>query len=264
MDLAKIRKKSLLTLCAESDNESRVAPVRPVAEPTRPTGSMDSIAVPSVVTPRVTALSALPSELFDAAPLLTTASFTAVTLPPSCGVSRYNTPLEAILAGRSAAGCNDDALPVEDELDHDGTEASHEFLCFRVSDEIYGINIMDIKEIIKPREVTDVPRTPVFVAGILSLRGTIIPIIDMRIRLGLAQNENAGKERIIVIKNRTSFSGLMVDEVIQVVQVPAEHIEAVPTVLDAVNRDFISGIGHADGRLIIILHLENVADIDFY
>jgi purine-binding chemotaxis protein CheW len=139
-----------------------------------------------------------------------------------------------------------------------------EFLSFRVSDEIYGINIMDIKEIIKPREVTEVPRAPVFVSGVLSLRGTIIPIIDMRVRLGLAREEHTGKERIIVIKNNNSFSGLLVDEVIHVVQVPEDAVEAAPTVLDGIDRDFVSGLGRSDGRLMIILNLENIADINLY
>ncbi|OGU17325.1 MAG: hypothetical protein A2076_00980 [Geobacteraceae bacterium GWC2_53_11] len=143
-------------------------------------------------------------------------------------------------------------------------EAVLEFLCVRVSDEVYGINIMDIKEIIKPREVTEVPRAPDFVSGVLSLRGTIIPIIDMRIRLGLAHDEPTGKERIVVIKNSNSFSGLLVDEVIQVVQVLQSAVEAAPTVLDGIDRDFVSGIGRSDNRLIIILNLENIADINLY
>jgi purine-binding chemotaxis protein CheW len=123
---------------------------------------------------------------------------------------------------------------------------------------------MDIKEIIKPREVTEVPRAPHFVSGVLSLRGTIIPIIDMRERLGLACAEPTGKERIVVIKNINSFSGLLVDEVIQVVKVPQDAIEPAPTVLDGIDRDFVSGLGCSDGRLIIILHLENITDINLY
>ncbi len=174
------------------------------------------------------------------------------------------TPLEAILAGRIAAGCDDESVLADDGASQDVAESLLEFLCFRVSDEIYGINIMDIKEIIKPREVTEVPRAPAFVSGVLSLRGTIIPIIDMRVRLGLAREEPTGKERVIVIRNNNSLSGLLVDEVIQVVQVPPDAVEAAPTVLDGIDRDFVSGIGRSEGRLIIILNLENIADINLY
>jgi purine-binding chemotaxis protein CheW len=123
---------------------------------------------------------------------------------------------------------------------------------------------MDIKEIIKQREVTEVPRAQLFVLGVLSLRGTIIPIIDMRIRLSLAREKPIGKERVIVIKYNNSFIGLLVDEVIKVVQIPLDAIEPAPTVLDGIDRDFVSGIGRSDGRLIIILNLENISDINLY
>ena len=188
----------------------------------------------------------------------------SIAMFPEHVVSQYNTPLEAILAGRIAAGCADESVLAGDFTIGNVEDSCQEFLCFRVSDEIYGVNIMDIKEIIRPREVTEVPRAPAFVSGVLSLRGTIIPIIDMRVRLGLARKEPSGKERIVVIKNYSSFSGLLVDEVIKVLSVPLDAVEAAPAVLDGIDRDFISGLGRSGGRLIIILNLENIADINLY
>ena len=85
-------------------------------------------------------------------------------------------------------------------LSRQAAEEFQEFLCFRVSAETYAINIMAIKEIIKPREVTEVPRAPAFVSGVLSLRGIIIPVFNMRLRLGLPGVEKSAKERIIVLK----------------------------------------------------------------
>lgn len=171
------------------------------------------------------------------------------------------TPLEALLAGRTAARCGVESAVATDTSEA-RTESSREYLCFRVSDEIYGIDIMDIKEIIKPREITEVPRAPAFVSGILSLRGVIIPIIDMRIRLRLACSGQNGKERVIVVKNKKSLSGLLVDEVIQVVRIRTGAFEEAPAVMDGVDRDFISGIGRSDERLIILVHVENITDID--
>jgi purine-binding chemotaxis protein CheW len=191
----------------------------------------------------------------------TVASPTIVATLPEL-VAAACTPLEVILAGRSASGCDNESIFADDVTSDIVAESGLEFLCFRVSDEIYGVNIMDIKEIIKPREVTEVPRAPVFVSGILSLRGTIIPIIDMRVRLGLTREKPTGKERIVVIKNMNLFSGLLVDEVIQVVQVQLDAIEAAPSVLYGIDRDFISGLGRTDGRLIIILNLQNITDIN--
>lgn len=259
MDLAKIRKKSLQTP-QESVHESFTPP--PAEKVSLDTAAaLDAIltaAAPADVSPVFH--NARPEPVNPASQQFS--FFQPAVIPEQ--VAAACSPLEAILAGRDAAGCNDDAI-LADEADIEvATETVLEFLCVRVSDEIYGINIMDIKEIIKPREVTEVPRAPAFVSGVLSLRGTIIPIIDMRIRLGLAHDEPTGKERIVVIKDTSSYSGLLVDEVIQVVQVQQNAVEAAPTVLDGIDRDFVSGIGRSDSRLIIILNLENIADINLY
>lgn len=173
-------------------------------------------------------------------------------------------PLAVILAGRAAAGCDEDLPLASTEMEEISSKKYLEFLCFRVSDEFYGINIMDIKEIIKPRETTEVPRSPSFVSGVISLRGTIIPIIDMLERLGLARETLTGKERVIVVKLKEALSGLLVDEIVQVVRIAAETLEPAPAVLDGIDRDFVTGIGRADGKMVIILNLETVADINLF
>ena len=101
-------------------------------------------------------------------------------------------PLEVILAGRETAGCGEDQSLLSEVQEDAGKETYQEFLCFKVSNEVYGVDIMDIKELIKPREVTEVPRAPSFVSGIISLRGVIIPIIDMLDRLGLEREIGNG------------------------------------------------------------------------
>ena len=256
MDLAKIRKKSLLTL-----NE---AGTKPVAAPLSSSGLIKNTLEAVPAAPASTEVDFFQSEKSSTmVASQTSAAPSLAATPPECVVPEY-TPLEAILAGRTAAGCDDESILADDAASEIVAESTLEFLGFRVSDEIYGINIMDIKEIIKPREVTEVPRAPLFVSGVLSLRGTIIPIIDMRVRLGLTREEPTGKERIVVIKNNNSFSGLLVDEVIQVMQVQLDDVEAAPTILDGIDRDFIGGLGRSGGRLIIILNLENIADINLY
>lgn len=257
MDLAKIRRKSLQPL-TESGEEHFATPVTSHALIKE---KLDEVQVAAVSTE---------TDSFQTEPFLnpvlpkSIATPFIACLPPERTASACS-PLEAIMAGRSAAGCDDESILADDVItDETVIESYLEFLCFRVSDEIYGINIMDIKEIIKPREVTEIPRAPAFVSGVLSLRGTIIPVIDMRIRMGLVVENVTGKERIVVIKSNNSFSGLLVDEVIQVVQVQPSAVEAAPTVLDGIDRDFVSGLGRSDGRLIIILNLENIADINMY
>ena len=173
-------------------------------------------------------------------------------------------PLAAILAGREAAGCAE-YLPLVSEEQADSEQITYqEFLCFKVSDEVYGVDIMDIKELIKPREVTEVPRTPSFVSGIISLRGVIVPIIDMLERLGLARDTVTGRERVIVVRQGELFSGLMVDEIIKVVRIVTDDIEAAPPVLEGIDRDFVTGIGRADGRMVILLNLATIIDIHLY
>src|SRR6185369_12641767 len=111
-------------------------------------------------------------------------------------------PLAILLAGREMAGLGDvedfaGGTDVAEAIDED----AEEYLCFRVATEKYAINIMAIKEIIKPREVTEVPRIPRFISGVISLRGVIIPVFDMRLRLSLPVGNPTGKERVIVVRN---------------------------------------------------------------
>lgn len=171
-------------------------------------------------------------------------------------------PLAVLLAGREAAASVHGAESAATAQSVRDGDEFHELLCFKVSDEKYAVNIMEIKEIIKPREVTEVPRVPPFVAGVLSLRGIIIPVFNMRKRLGHCGGEGAAKERIIVVRKGDDFCGIRVDEVTQVVRIAADTIEQPPAVLDGIDRDFVAGIGRFDGHMLILLNLESVLDLN--
>lgn len=170
-------------------------------------------------------------------------------------------PLALLMAGRALSRTDEEADGNAGMMSPATGEEFQEFLCFRVSSEIYAINIMEIKEIIKPREVTEIPRAPVFVSGVLSLRGIIIPIFNMRLRLGLAEGEISGMERIIVVKRGEEFIGIFVDEVTQVVRIASATIEKPPAVLDGIDRDFVSGIGRFNGQMLILLNQEKILDL---
>lgn len=165
-------------------------------------------------------------------------------------------PAAVILKGRESAAFNQEGAQ-QDEV----AAASVELLCFRVASEEYAISIMDIKEIIKPREVTEVPRVPSFVRGILSLRGNIIPIFDMRVRLGLTGGTPSERERVVVVKRQSGFAGVLVDEVVQVVRIAQGGIEPPPVVLEGIDREFVLGIGRVSGRMLILLDMEKVLDV---
>jgi purine-binding chemotaxis protein CheW len=173
-------------------------------------------------------------------------------------------PLDIILAGRAAAGCDDDLPLASEGQAAEELEEYEEILCFRISDEIYGINIMELKEIIKPRETTEVPRTPSFIMGVVSLRGVIIPVFSMRERLGLSQGEQNPRERIVIVKSLEGFTGLLVDEVIQVVRIGKDGREPAPAVLEGIDRDFVCGIGRTGAMMIILLNVASITDINLY
>jgi len=173
-------------------------------------------------------------------------------------------PIDIIKAGREAAGCDDELQMPTTEQAQAVVEDYEEFLCIRVSNEIYGINIMKIKEIIKPREVTEIPRAPSFVSGIISLRGVIIPIVNMLDRLGLMPESITNKGRVVVVRHGEDFTGLLVDEVIQVVRIAKDRFEPAPAVLEGINREFVTGIGLTDNRMIILLNLDTITDINVY
>jgi len=167
-------------------------------------------------------------------------------------------PVAILLAGRKSAEENDvSAIDGVDQVSGD----LEEYLCFKVADEEYALSIMAIKEIIKPREVTEVPRMPRFVSGVISLRGVIIPIMDMRLRLSLAVQKPTGRERVLVLKTSNGLCGILVDEVIQVVRFANSAIEGPPAILDGVDREFVMGLGRFDNRMLILLNLESILDL---
>src|SRR6266567_703273 len=170
-------------------------------------------------------------------------------------------PLAVLMAGRETALADEATIADAAAAVEASGEQFQEFLCFRVSSEVYAINIMEIKEIIKPREVTEVPRAPAFVSGVLSLRGIIIPVFNMRLRLGLTGSERSARERIIVLKKSDEFFGVLVDEEIQVVRIASATIEKPPAVLDGIDRDFVNGIGRFDGQMLILLNQEKILDL---
>lgn len=257
MDLAKIRQKA-----KSGQGVSRAlelsTPLPALADmppKTDPVEKLTELASP--LSPDLQPVAVASHELFQ--PVET------VTMPAAVRRNVPFDPVKAILAGREASGCDEESAQSSASEIVPGVGADYEeLLCVRVCDEIYGINIMRIKEIIKPREVTEIPRTPSFVSGVISLRGVIIPIIDVRDRLGLCRSAETGKERVIVIRTNEEFSGLLVDEVIQVARIPRGGFEAAPAVLDGINRDFVSAIGRSDNRMIIVLNLESIADINLY
>lgn len=139
--------------------------------------------------------------------------------------------------------------------------ALSQFLAFQLGNEEYALDINQISEIIKPRDYTDIPRVPDFILGLISLRGVVVPIFDLRQRFQMGRVELSSASRIIVSHENGITAGLLVDRINQVVKIAADRIEPPPSVITGVDRNLISGIGRYQGRMIIMLNLTSVLEI---
>jgi len=146
------------------------------------------------------------------------------------------------------------------EFGADGSESEDQFslLSFRLANETYAVRLTSIRQIIKLVPITMVPRVPDYVLGIISLRGTVIPVFDLRRVLKLPEAESTRKSRIIIVNQGKFTAGLIVDEVEQVVRMSESKIEPPPPVLGGVEAEYIKGIGRVDSKMIIFLSLEKI------
>jgi len=166
------------------------------------------------------------------------------------------------------AGAEDFLTGVLDALYQEEVEAEDEeeddiieLLCFKLSDEEYAVDIHNVKEIIKMMDITEVPKIPDFMLGIISLRGVIIPLLDLRMRLSLEVSEYSHKTRIIVASSGDMKMGMVVDAVTEVVRLKKGIMEAPPSMLTSIDADLLKGVGRHDDRLLIIPNLAKVLDV---
>lgn len=132
-----------------------------------------------------------------------------------------------------------------------------EVLTFQLGPEIYGVDIGTMREISKLRPITEVPRAPAFLPGIITLRGTVVPIIDLRARMGLAPAAPTRASRILIIEHEQEPYGLIVDAVIRVVRMVNEQIETSP-LPGGIDSEFITGLARDADDLIVLLNLNTV------
>lgn len=122
----------------------------------------------------------------------------------------------------------------------------------------YGLPIEQVHEITRPGSTIKLPGTPSFVEGIMNLRGDVIPIIDFKKRFGLGSTQTKDTTRIVVVNIEQQKCGIIVDDVLEIIPIPAEQIEEAPHIAGGVSSKFIIGIGKVEGRLIIALDVINV------
>jgi purine-binding chemotaxis protein CheW len=134
----------------------------------------------------------------------------------------------------------------------------NQLISFEVGNEEYGLDILRVKEVIRIREITRLPKAPSFVKGIINLRGDVIPIIDLRDKFGLEHQEYTAMTRVIVVDTDEKLVGMVVDAANQVVRILADQIEPPPPIVGGLSAEFIRGVGKLDERLVILLNIDRI------
>ncbi|MCC6487738.1 MAG: purine-binding chemotaxis protein CheW [Candidatus Hydrogenedentes bacterium] len=137
-----------------------------------------------------------------------------------------------------------------------------QYLTFALGNEVYGLEILKVQEIIGMTTVTKGPRTPDFLRGVINLRGKVIPVVDLRTKFGMESHEDTNLTCIIVVQvmrdNQQVTMGVIVDEVAEVLDVRADQIEPPPTFGTSTQTEFISGMGKVGSKVIILLDTDRV------
>jgi purine-binding chemotaxis protein CheW len=133
-----------------------------------------------------------------------------------------------------------------------------QFVCFKLANEEYGIDIQLIQEVIKVPKVTQIPQMPYFCLGVINSRGNIIPVFDLRKKFHLADREFSGETRILVASLNNEAVSFVVDQVLDNVKFDMARVDPAPAVKMNIDREYIQGLGELEGRMIVILDLEKM------
>jgi len=175
-------------------------------------------------------------------------------------------------------GEEDDVQPLEEEVslpDADVAPLAERYLGFRLGEEHYGVSIEQLSEVVRSVEVTPVPRVQPYLLGIISVRGVIVPVVDLRLRLsGVRATRGRGErgsapvdgedkqQRVLITHQAGEVFGLLVDEVTHPFRLEAEEVEEPPQTLPRKLLEFVEGIGRVDERVYILLDLDVVLRFD--
>lgn len=143
--------------------------------------------------------------------------------------------------------------------EQEAVEASEHLVTFLLADEEYGVDVKLVQEIIRVSAITPVPRAPEFIRGVINLRGRIIPVVDLRRKLGLGDVDEASRRaRVVVVRLRDRLIGVLVDGASQVLKVPVSVVEAAPEEVLSISHTFIRGVAKLEKRLIILIALQDI------
>ncbi len=143
---------------------------------------------------------------------------------------------------------------------------SRQYLTFTLAEEQYAVDVDDVKEVLELTTVTRVPRTQEYMRGVINLRGSVVPVIDLRLKFGMEATEKTIDTSIVVLEVKLGGStvtvGALADSVQEVINLDESVIEPPPRIGTRINTDFIRGIGKQDERFIIVLDIDRVFSED--
>ncbi len=140
------------------------------------------------------------------------------------------------------------------------------YLTFALDDEVYGLNILKVKEIIGIMDITPVPRSPPYVKGVLNLRGKIVPVMDLRLKFGFVERPYDARTCVIVVEpadaDGKSLVGIIVDSVSEVTNIAEREIEPTPDLGGLSNLEYLEGMAKTKGKVVILLDIARVLSFD--
>lgn len=141
-----------------------------------------------------------------------------------------------------------------------------QYLTFKLAEEVFALDVAKVREILEYSTVTKVPRTPDFMRGVINLRGSVVPVIDLRLKFGMTATEQTINTCIIVAEvgmdGETILLGALADSVQEVNEMEPAQIEAAPHIGTKLSTDFIKGMGKQDNHFVMILDIDKVFQTD--
>ncbi len=137
-----------------------------------------------------------------------------------------------------------------------------QYLTFQLGEEVFAVDVSHVREILEFTTVTKVPRTPDYMRGVINLRGSVVPVLDMRLKFGLSLTEKTVDTCIIVVEvffeDESTIIGALVDSVQEVLELEPDQIEPAPRIGTQLKTEFIKGMGKRDDRFIILLDIDKI------
>ena len=141
-----------------------------------------------------------------------------------------------------------------------GSDTSMQLVTFQLGDENYGIDIMEVKEIVDYEEIRTIPNAPIYVEGIYNLRGDIIPIINLHRRFHIQRAENIQEDSLLILTIGGMQMGIIIDRVLRVITIATDEIQPPPQMLTGIGAEYIRGVVHQDDEYLIIIDSDRLFD----